>query len=81
MQGGRMVDRERTIREDMAGAGAAFAMLVLLAHAAAQDPTSETTKRVAARPALAPRVKVGRNKPCLCGSGKKWKRCCGGPRP
>jgi hypothetical protein len=21
----------------------------------------------------------GRNEPCLCGSGKKWKRCCGSP--
>ena len=23
--------------------------------------------------------KVGRNDPCPCGSGKKYKRCCGGP--
>lgn len=22
--------------------------------------------------------KVGRNSPCTCGSGKKYKRCCGG---
>jgi uncharacterized protein YecA (UPF0149 family) len=22
-------------------------------------------------------IKVGRNDPCLCGSGKKYKRCCG----
>ncbi|HEB92016.1 MAG TPA: hypothetical protein ENI94_00780 [Gammaproteobacteria bacterium] len=22
--------------------------------------------------------KVGRNEPCFCGSGKKYKRCCGG---
>ncbi len=22
--------------------------------------------------------KVGRNEPCLCGSGKKFKKCCGG---
>ena len=21
-------------------------------------------------------VKVGRNEPCLCGSGKKFKKCC-----
>lgn len=25
---------------------------------------------------LAPRPKVGRNDPCLCGSGKKFKKCC-----
>ena len=24
--------------------------------------------------------KVGRNEPCPCGSGKKYKRCCGGAR-
>ncbi len=23
---------------------------------------------------------IGRNKPCPCGTGKKYKRCCGGPR-
>jgi SWIM/SEC-C metal-binding protein len=23
-------------------------------------------------------VKTGRNEPCPCGSGKKYKRCCGG---
>jgi len=22
-------------------------------------------------------VKIGRNEPCPCGSGKKYKRCCG----
>jgi hypothetical protein len=24
-------------------------------------------------------VKIGRNQPCPCGSGKKYKRCCGNP--
>jgi hypothetical protein len=24
--------------------------------------------------------KPGRNQPCPCGSGRKWKRCCGGVR-
>ncbi|WP_420337192.1 SEC-C metal-binding domain-containing protein [Roseibium sp.] len=24
-----------------------------------------------------PKTKVGRNDPCPCGSGKKYKRCCG----
>lgn len=28
-------------------------------------------------PAAAPTVKVGRNDPCPCGSGKKYKNCCG----
>jgi hypothetical protein len=26
-------------------------------------------------------VKVGRNQACPCGSGKKWKKCCGGVAP
>lgn len=30
-----------------------------------------------ATPFSAPRGKVGRNEPCPCGSGKKYKRCCG----
>ena len=25
---------------------------------------------------LVRRVKIGRNEPCPCGSGKKYKRCC-----
>jgi uncharacterized protein len=25
--------------------------------------------------------KVGRNDPCPCGSGKKWKKCCGAAPP
>ena len=24
-------------------------------------------------------VKIGRNDPCWCGSGKKYKKCCGAP--
>jgi preprotein translocase subunit SecA len=31
----------------------------------------------AARPGAAPTAKVGRNDPCPCGSGKKYKKCCG----
>jgi uncharacterized protein len=35
-------------------------------------------REAASRPAPLPRrSKVGRNDPCPCGSGKKYKRCCG----
>jgi yecA family protein len=34
-------------------------------------PTSRHPKRTAGKP------KVGRNVPCPCGSGKKYKHCCG----
>jgi uncharacterized protein len=31
----------------------------------------------APRPVAVPQRKVGRNEPCPCGSGKKYKKCCG----
>jgi tetratricopeptide (TPR) repeat protein len=37
----------------------------------------ETSANAPARPART--VKVGRNAPCPCGSGKKYKKCCGSP--
>lgn len=27
---------------------------------------------------LSEKENIGRNTPCLCGSGKKYKKCCGG---
>jgi|DewCreStandDraft_2_1066082.scaffolds.fasta_scaffold00605_13 preprotein translocase subunit SecA len=37
-----------------------------------------TNRESASGPAVAPAaVKVGRNDPCPCGSGKKYKKCCG----
>jgi len=29
------------------------------------------------RPGIIQRRKVGRNDPCPCGSGRKYKKCCG----
>ncbi len=54
----------------------------------AGSPTRESTQRVqVAKPVSAPSpsgdrtpaksTKVGRNDPCPCGSGKKYKKCCG----
>ena len=42
------------------------------AEPAAQDPAPE-----AAAPAPVQAVGAGRNDPCPCGSGKKFKKCCG----
>lgn len=46
---------------------------------AAQERGSGQKKRVTSRQQPIRRVgrKVGRNEPCPCGSGKKFKRCCG----
>ncbi|MBD3360742.1 hypothetical protein GF366_02995 [Candidatus Peregrinibacteria bacterium] len=38
----------------------------------ATGPSSNSTT-----PHQAPVKKVGRNEPCPCGSGKKYKKCCG----
>ncbi len=46
-----------------------------------REPAMAATRslRSPAAPALAPamKAKVGRNDPCPCGSGKKYKKCCG----
>lgn len=49
-----------------------------LAHEAAMEAAAEASKgeETARRPIRAA-VKVGRNDPCICGSGKKYKKCCG----
>lgn len=46
------------------------------AIAESQQHPGMHTNRMA--PVRAP-AKVGRNAPCPCGSGRKWKRCCGSP--
>jgi len=42
----------------------------------ANTRTASVVERAASPPSAA-RGKVGRNEPCPCGSGKKYKRCCG----
>ena len=39
-----------------------------------KEETKENFKKI--DPSLA-RKKIGRNEPCFCGSGKKYKHCCG----
>jgi preprotein translocase subunit SecA len=40
-------------------------------------PPAEAGKPASARPVRRAEAKVGRNDPCPCGSGKKYKKCCG----
>ena len=40
-------------------------------------PLSKEKKQSPAAPAVPATKKVGRNEPCPCGSGKKYKKCCG----
>jgi preprotein translocase subunit SecA len=41
------------------------------------NPMAEAAKRGRAQPIRRQGKKVGRNDPCPCGSGKKYKKCCG----
>ena len=43
---------------------------------AAEDLTSDLAPDLASRPVHNPFRDVGRNDPCPCGSGKKFKKCC-----
>jgi len=43
----------------------------------ASSPRPAASHPAAAKPAVPAGHKVGRNDPCPCGSGKKYKRCCG----
>jgi hypothetical protein len=42
-------------------------------------PTAWAGESRAAKQWAAPAGKTGRNQPCPCGSGKKFKKCCGAP--
>ena len=51
-----------------------------LSHVEVRQPEAEPAAKPAARPAAKPAAqptKVGRNEPCPCGSGKKFKHCHG----
>ncbi len=47
---------------------------LLLLDKLMSGPESEPTYRP-----YVPKPKIGRNEPCPCGSGKKYKKCCGNP--
>ena len=47
----------------------------------AGEPIEKLMTIVRAADAKASVPQAGRNDPCPCGSGKKYKRCCAGARP
>lgn len=52
------------------------------ARTTARRPASTATKPIASPPTKpASWGKIGRNEPCPCGSGRKYKLCHGGPTP
>jgi preprotein translocase subunit SecA len=50
-------------------------------EAATSAPAAAPAGPAKATQARRPTDKVGRNDPCPCGSGKKYKRCCGSNKP
>jgi len=67
---------DASLTQDFAAAGAAAARDGRLEGSSEQayEAAQQSTRTV-----VAPRsvTKVGRNEPCPCGSGKKYKKCCG----
>jgi uncharacterized protein len=55
-----------------AGAGRAYRYFALRRRAAARAAQDDKTVRRT-------EAKIGRNEPCPCGSGRKYKHCCGAP--
>ena len=52
-------------------------MRFMAAELAANRPPANVMQAIAARESRAALEDAGRNDPCPCGSGKKFKRCCG----
>jgi uncharacterized protein YecA (UPF0149 family) len=70
---------EESRQEDVEGAGAApeedKRVVSEVEGTEARQLTGDEEKPQAQEPVRS--VKVGRNDPCPCGSGKKYKKCCG----
>jgi len=76
-QGARAGDGRRpagALRQAQGTAGVAARASAMASRGTA---VSEVAERHGGRAAASGRRKVGRNDPCPCGSGKKYKRCCG----
>jgi hypothetical protein len=73
-------DAQHTMRPDLADLIESYEILAgplpeeLLAKADAAAAAWETAHAAREEPAVS--AKVGRNEPCPCGSGNKYKRCC-----
>ena len=54
-----------------------FADIAVSADPEAEEDTAELTALVNRAPTLTVAKTPNRNEPCSCGSGKKYKKCCG----
>jgi len=60
----------KNMKEEMGG-------IIASQNSSGNKPSAQTNKAVQATPVKREATKVGRNDPCSCGSGKKYKNCCG----
>lgn len=67
------------VHDEVSAIGQQRAVRVAAGNAQRQDarPGAEEAMRAALNPVRRDMPKVGRNDPCPCGSGKKYKKCCG----
>jgi preprotein translocase subunit SecA len=80
----RIVPQEEVARKDMARVEArhtapssAFSGVGIASGEARSPAPSGPAERGGSRKPVVKEVKVGRNEPCPCGSGMKYKKCCG----
>jgi hypothetical protein len=73
---GRMCDLARDLLEDLERNGRLADGRELGLAVAAGREAYDRACRGAVEPLTRPGAKIGRNDPCPCGSGKKFKRCC-----
>lgn len=65
---------ERMKQDGVDPADAAARQAWIRAH---RDDLRRLQGKTPPAPVVRPEPKIGRNAPCLCGSGKKYKKCCG----
>jgi len=70
-------DMMRGVREEIIGM--IFKVQIVNEPAAQPKPKAISygaPQKAAAKPTAPKTIKLGRNDPCPCGSGKKYKKCC-----
>jgi uncharacterized protein len=71
-----LVDNADSAASDADGDGVVRAVLSMHAHWKPRTRTSPALAAGIQQPSVRDTPKVGRNDPCPCGSGKKFKKCC-----
>ena len=70
------IDPYMRVMSNLLAAGRPAAEIMPMVHE--EELRRETAKAAPRTTAAAPRGAPGRNDPCPCGSGRKFKKCCGG---